>query len=72
MLRRMDWQETIALLIVAATLAAFAWAKLRPRKLGFRRSVHCGCATTSGMQRQPSVVFQARKGEKPRVVVKMK
>jgi hypothetical protein len=71
MLRCMDWQETTALLIVVATVAAFAWQRLRPRKFSFQRATHCGCSPSSDSPAQ-SVVFHARKGERPQVVVKMK
>jgi len=72
MLRDMDWQETTALLIVAATAVTLAWTKLRPRKFSFRRDAHCGCSSLSSAESQPSIVFQARKGEAPRVVIKMR
>jgi len=64
-----DWQELTALGITALTVAAFAWARWRRRKFDFRRDIHCGCAsgsTPSG----GSIVFHARKGERPQVIVK--
>jgi len=68
----MDWQETSALLIVAGTLVAFVWARCRPRNFSFQRDTHCGCSAPSLAGVQPSIVFHARKGETPRVLVKMK
>jgi hypothetical protein len=68
----MDWQETTALLIVAGTAAVFAWFRLRPRKFSFKRDTHCGCSSTVSDAAPPSIVFHARKGESPRLTVKMK
>jgi len=68
----MDWQEAIALSIVATTAAAFAWNRLRRRKFSFQRDTHCGCSATAATSTPPSITFHARKGERPRVVVKMK
>ncbi len=68
----MDWQEAMALLIVAATAAAFAWARFRPRKFSLQRDTHCGCSSSGADRSAPSVVFHARKGERPRFTVKMK
>jgi hypothetical protein len=68
----MDWQQVAALCVVGATAAVFVFAKLRPRKFSFQRDTHCGCAAGGGSAPGASIVFHARKGERPRVVVKMK
>jgi len=68
----MDWQEITALLIVAGTAAAFAWRRLRPRKFRFERDTHCGCSSPASDAPKHSIVFDAGKGERPRVTVKMK
>jgi len=67
-----DWQETSALAITAATVGLFAWAIFRPRKFSFQRDTHCGCAGSAGSAPQSSIVFRARKGERSQVIVKMK
>lgn len=68
----MDWQEITALLIVAGTAAAFAWARWRRRRFNFARDTHCGCASPAAAAPQSSITYRARKGERPRVIVKMK
>jgi hypothetical protein len=66
----MGWQETTALTMVALTAAIFLWRLFRPRKYNFRPKVHCGCASASPAQRQPTILFHARKGEAPRVLIR--
>ncbi len=68
----MDWQQIAALGIVSATAAMFLWAKVRPRKFSFQRDTHCGCASPGQVTPKSSIVFHARKGERPRIVVKIK
>lgn len=68
----MDWQEATALLIVFATVAAFVWARFRRRRFEFTRDTHCGCAPPAGSDAPGSIVYRARKGERPEVIVKMK
>jgi hypothetical protein len=70
MFRIMDWQETAALGVVAATVGVFAWHYLRPRRVGWRRSGqgHCGCGSSSAVG-MPNVLYQARKGEPARISV---
>lgn len=51
----MDWQQIIALLIVAATVAVFVFATIRNRSL---KSSHCACTGCgSGSARSPRVHF---------------
>lgn len=66
----MDWQETTALAITAATIALFAWSRCRRRKFDFRRDTHCGCVSPSAGS--GSIVFRARKGEQPQVIMRAK
>jgi hypothetical protein len=70
----MDWQQLVALLIVATAAALLVWGRVRRRKFQFGRAAgaHCGCSTPGGAASQSSIVFHARKGERPRVLVKMK
>jgi len=70
--RRMGWQDIAALAIVAMTAAAFVWSHFRPRKFNFKRDTHCGCVSPSETTPGPSIVFHARRGERPQVLVKMK
>ena len=66
----MDWQQTAALGIVAATAGIFVWRKCRRRKFSFERDTHCGCSGSGGSRATNSIVFHARKGERPQVIVK--
>jgi hypothetical protein len=68
----MDWQETTALLIVAATAALFGMARLRRRRFSFERDTHCGCVSPSRSGSAGSILYKARKGCVPQVIVKMK
>ena len=66
----MDWQQLAALSIVAAAAAGLAGAKLRRRKFGAARAGHCGCSGVSQAAPGGSIIFRARKGERPEVRVK--
>jgi len=65
-------QETVALSIVALTAGVFLWGRFRPRKFSFQRHTHCGCSSPDKSMDRPSIVFHARKGERPQVLLKMK
>ena len=67
-----DWQQVISLVIVAVAAAALGWRQLRRRKFSFGRYTHCGCSMNEPHAAQRSIVFQARKGERSKVLVKMK
>jgi hypothetical protein len=66
----MDWQKIASLVIVAGTAGAFIWAKLRRRKFSFERDTHCGCASSGPTAAKNSIVFHARKGQRPQIIVK--
>ena len=68
----MDWQQPIALAIVALSVGLLVSSRLRRRKFLFGRDTHCGCSSPSSGAPQSSIVFHARKGETPRILVKMK
>jgi len=68
----MDWQQLVALLIVAIAAALLIWSRVRPRKFQFGRDTHCGCSSPSAQAPKSSIIFHARKGEQPRILVKMK
>jgi hypothetical protein len=72
MFAEMDWQQLVALLIVATAAALLVWGRLRRRRFKFGRDTHCGCSAPGGTAPQSSIVFHARKGETPRVIMKMK
>ena len=68
----MDWQQLLALLIVALTAGLFAWSKLRRKKFSFAKDTHCGCSSAKVQAIGPAqtIQFRAKKGERPTVVVK--
>jgi hypothetical protein len=67
-----DWQQAISLMIVAGATTALLWGRFRRRKFRFGQDTHCGCAGNSAAASQSSIIFHARKGERPQVLVKMK
>ncbi len=69
----MDWQQLVSLFIVAAVGVLLVWGKFRRRRLGLHRQTHCGCAVAGlGAASQGSILFRARKGQRPEVVVILK
>lgn len=64
------WQTVISLVIVALAASGLLWAKFRKRKFDFHRDTHCGCGTPNQSTTHQSIVFRARKGERPQVIVK--
>ena len=70
-LQPMDWQQIVSLMIVGITAVAFLWSKARSTGLASRAIpvavVRAGPATP-----QNSIVFRARKGGRPQIVVRMK
>jgi hypothetical protein len=68
----MNWQQAVSLAIVASVAGLFLWGRFRRRKFSFERDTHCGCSARGQSETKSSIVFHARKGERPEVVVKMK
>jgi hypothetical protein len=68
----MDWQQVAALAIVGVTAMWMVSSRFRRRKFSFQRDTHCGCGGGARAVAQPSIVFRARKGERPQVLIKMK
>jgi hypothetical protein len=66
----MDWQQLVSLTIVVLAAAALLWSRFRPRKFSFERDTHCGCSASSQAAPRQSIVFRARKGERPQVLIK--
>jgi len=64
----MQWQESIALSIVAVTVGLFGWRRvLRKPKSGLPG---CGCSGTKA--KPPGVILRGRKGERSQMIIKMK
>lgn len=67
---RMDWQQGVALLIVALTAGLFIRAERKRR--GARRvcGSQCACATVQGVGPKVSVTYRARKGERRQIITR--
>jgi hypothetical protein len=65
----MDWQQMAALSIVAVTVGLLARARFRRGRAKLPCDTHCGCSGST--PKGPSVVYHARKGERPEIIVKM-
>jgi hypothetical protein len=69
----MDWQQLVSLAIVSLTVVLLVWSKIRRPKFTFERLPHCGCGCAASHQApKTSVVLRARKGERPRMIIRMK
>jgi len=68
----MDWQQTVSLVIVAGAAVMLAGGRVRRRKFRWEQDTHCGCSAATSSASPSSIIFRARKGERPQVVVRMK
>ena len=68
----MDWQQLLSLCIVAAAGVLLVGGKFRRGKFNLVRDTHCGCSAGNQSGPQGSIVFRARKGQRPEVLVKMR
>jgi len=66
----MDWQQIASLAIVGIAAFLLLRAQLRPRGHCGSKDGPCGCSAGSGLAPKGSIVFRARKGERPQVIVK--
>lgn len=67
----MDWQQLVSLTIVALAAGLLLASKFRRRRFNFQKDTHCGCSAGGPAAAQQSIVFRARKGQRPEVLVKM-
>jgi hypothetical protein len=67
-----NWQTVVSLVIVTLAATGLFWSWLRRRKFSFARDTHCGCAAGEHSPNTSSIVFHARKGERPQIIVKSK
>ena len=68
----MNWQQLVSLLIVAAAAFLLLRPKFQRRKFSFARDTHCGCSGSGHARPQHSIIYRARKGERPEIIVRMK
>lgn len=62
----------VSLSMVAVAAFLLLRPKFQRRKFSFARDTHCGCAGGGQDRPQYSVVYRARKGQRPEIIVKMK
>ena len=67
-----NWQTVVSLVIVTLAVAGLLWGWLRRRKFSFARDTHCGCSAAQHSPNTSSIIFHARKGERPQIIVKSK
>lgn len=67
----MDWQQIGALAIVGITVILFAWRLLR-RRSNSQLAKHCDCADGAAGETPPSTVLRGRRGERPRMIVRLR
>ncbi|MGD0538968.1 MAG: hypothetical protein ABSC03_15140 [Verrucomicrobiota bacterium] len=65
----MNWQEPAALAVVAATAVVMVAARWSRRRQRPGRVTHCGCSGPPAGA-GPTIIFHARKGERPVVIYK--
>lgn len=67
----MDWQQVIAIGIVALTVGLFVWTRWRRGKAGPGCGAGCGCEGSAGTTApRGSVTYRARKGERPQIITR--
>jgi hypothetical protein len=66
----MDWQQIAALLIVGVTACVFIWNKARRRQFSLKHDTPCGCGSAGDLGAKQTIRFSARKGDRPRIIVK--
>jgi hypothetical protein len=71
-LATMDWQQLVSLTIVSAAAVLLLRGRFRPRKFSFQRATHCGGCAHANSVPQHTIIFRARKGERPQMVIKPK
>jgi hypothetical protein len=63
----MDWQQPMALAIVAATAGILAWRQFRPRRSSFAKATHCGCDMKAPAN-PPQIIVRSRRGERQQII----
>jgi hypothetical protein len=67
-----NWQQLVSLTVVGITAGIMVYRRVRPRKFALARATHCGCSSAGRSNPANTVVFRARRGERPQVLFKMK
>jgi hypothetical protein len=67
----MEWQQIVALSLVALTASLMARnAARRWLRSPLRAHGACLCPGSAGQQPPPSILYHARKGERPRIIIR--
>jgi len=67
----MDWQQVIAIGIVALTVGLFVWTRWRRGRAGPGCGPGCGCEGSAGTTApRGSVTYRTRKGERPQIITR--
>ena len=69
-LEGVDWQQITALGIVALTGVLMLWHRFRSRRSGGGKPASCSGCAHSHAGPQPTVVYRARKGERPEITIR--
>ena len=67
-----NWQQVVSLMVVGVTAGIMLYRRFRPRKFAFAHATHCGCSSAGRSNPGNTVVFRARRGERPQILFKMK
>jgi hypothetical protein len=67
-----NWQDIVAISVVATTAGLLLWGRFRKRRFNFQRDTHCGCTGSSDVNAGKSVVFHARRDGERKVIMKMR
>ncbi len=67
----MDWQQLVSLSIVVIAAVLLVGSRFRRRKFSFQKDTHCGCSAALKQPSRNSIIYRARKGARPEVLVKM-
>jgi hypothetical protein len=67
-----NWQQVASLAVVGVTAGLMLWSRFRRRKFAAILGGHCGCSSPGQSNPESSVVFRARRGERPQILFKMK
>jgi hypothetical protein len=66
----MDWQQELALAVVAVTVGLLIWRGWRRARSAGGGGCGCGCPGSGGGRPMAGVIYRARRGERDRIEVK--
>jgi hypothetical protein len=66
----MNWQQAVSIGIVTLTAVLFWRGRFGSRKFQFSRQTHCGCGSGRKGAAPAGVIYRARKGQRPQIILK--